>query len=647
MLTIPSTVQALFKTDGVHKNFRVHFPNGEFPDITNDNVVQESVKFTESLCSQSTFKFGLAEASVLEFQTVGIGNMYGMTIEAGIEIDCSSLSAAQKTAIASGTWDGTWDSVNEVFYIPYGTFRVESCPRDHQSMAHRQVTAYSTDLLSGVAFPNLSMAKGFQMSLNGILATKSGTGLTEETAATISALEIKDPSAGSIVSRIPGGCIDGGYYNATGLSQPKRTKFVWLCTGTTSSPINAINDAVLTEDVILPTGSVDSLQVSKLISVIADQLTNAGVDLTLDSYLTQVYSDNLESLQKECLAFYPSINDLYDVTTALLKPRTTWSNYPCDNRGEKSLAMYVHHSYPAVLNQYNPVIAGRDTTSAFYCTTYTSFGSPQRTDLYFIKILTSDNVFLRVFDTADDSVSFIKLRYAADHIDLLPFLTKDMNITSVRQFSVDTPSPYFAMNNTGKYSTYYYAYLGGEKNLTAIIKGALELFAMFYKADRFGGGEAVLLDDSSPISVSPGNYAECWWDEYDVDPIGIVTFTYQGDAGDGNAEENAVEVSIGSGLSRYDMADNDAIKNLSGMTLDAVTNLINTTFAPNAGTVAFTPTELTMQGWPWIEAGDALQITAEDGTVVDTYALRVEMDGIQHLQAAITAEGGEIIEEVS
>ena len=38
MLNIPESVKALFRADSVHKNFRVQFPNGEFPDITNDNI---------------------------------------------------------------------------------------------------------------------------------------------------------------------------------------------------------------------------------------------------------------------------------------------------------------------------------------------------------------------------------------------------------------------------------------------------------------------------------------------------------------------------------------------------------------------------------------------------------------------------------
>ena len=180
MLNIPSSVKTLFQTDGIHKNFRVHFPNGEFGDITNDNVVQESVKFTESLCSQSTFKFGLAEASVLEFETVGIGNMYGMMIEASIEIDCSSLSAADKAAIAAGTWDGTWS--DDVFGIPLGTFRVNSCPRDHQSMAHRQVTAYTISTFKAERIPlssYLGTSSQLMVSVNGLISQLEGTGLSE------------------------------------------------------------------------------------------------------------------------------------------------------------------------------------------------------------------------------------------------------------------------------------------------------------------------------------------------------------------------------------------------------------------------------------------------------------------------------------
>lgn len=91
MLNIPNDVKNLFKLDSCHKNFHVHFPNGEMDDLGNADVVQESVEFSESICSQNMFKFGKSESSTIEFETVGVPNMMGMKIECGIEVDCSSL----------------------------------------------------------------------------------------------------------------------------------------------------------------------------------------------------------------------------------------------------------------------------------------------------------------------------------------------------------------------------------------------------------------------------------------------------------------------------------------------------------------------------------------------------------------------------
>lgn len=179
------------------------------------------------------------------------------------------------------------------------------------------------------------------------------------------------------------------------------------------------------------------------------------------------------------------------------------------------------------------------------------------------------------------------------------------------------------------------------------MQGIIETSAEFGSMARNGGLKIIRLGSNTPpIAVQPGDYNECWWDEFEVDPIGTVTITYVEKDENGNDKENVTDVSIGNGQSRYDMSNNETLKSLPSMTLEIVTGLINTSFAPYAKTVSFTPIELSMQGWPWLEAGDALEIEAEDGTMVETYALRVEMSGIQNLQAVITAEGGEIIEEV-
>ena len=619
MLTIPSTVQALFKTDGVHKNFRVHFPNGEFPDITNDNVVQESVKFTESLCSQSTFKFGLAEASVLEFETVGIGNMYGMTIEAGIEIDCSSLSAADKAAIASGTWDGTWDSVNEMFYIPYGTFRIESCPRDHQSMAHRQVTAYTGSFPNITEYPGLPES-AFTSSINvrqsALMATAFGTGLAFQSTS--------QTSLGNVTRNF--GQV---FWDASGTSRElymsdydatpgNREMFNFADILTASHNTKSTLPSFISVE--MP--GYDAAAYEAFGVAVAKAITDAGFDITYNQARNKIYNSNEAALRSRCpWLFYPCI------ITTLYSSSSNYHNM-------------VQKVEPGALV---PVICRSDTQAdvGFLCQNGTYYvGASQ-----FIctsKLAAGNNI-----------------RIIFGGQTLTPSLTGCLTTTATITFygltAYDAP---IAIKSTGtqkiQYTTANSQSVWSSKaiscgtyinsiDLIKMVNGVLETRAQFVKTDRFGGFEILRLDDSSPISVSPGDYAECWWDEYDIDPIGTVVVNYSNE----DSAENATNITISTGASVYDMTGNEILANISGADLSTITSLINTTFAPNVGTVAFTPTELTMQGWPWIEAGDALEITAEDGTVVNTYALRVEMDGIQHLQAAITAEGGEIIEEVS
>ena len=42
MLTVPEQIKTLYKTDGVWKNFRAPFPDGERADITNSDIVRKA-----------------------------------------------------------------------------------------------------------------------------------------------------------------------------------------------------------------------------------------------------------------------------------------------------------------------------------------------------------------------------------------------------------------------------------------------------------------------------------------------------------------------------------------------------------------------------------------------------------------------------
>lgn len=102
MLNIPEEVRELLTKGSVKKNFRVHFPNGERADITNANVISESVTLTESLCSQNSLVFGLCESPQIEFETFGVGNIRGNTIECSMEVDVTDALYRKQTIVSNG-----------------------------------------------------------------------------------------------------------------------------------------------------------------------------------------------------------------------------------------------------------------------------------------------------------------------------------------------------------------------------------------------------------------------------------------------------------------------------------------------------------------------------------------------------------------
>lgn len=138
MLDIPEEVKELLKTDGIRKNVRIHFINGEHTDLTNSDIVEDSFSFTESLCSQSSLKFGIMEDSVLSFETYLDQNIKGAEISAFCEVDISSLSSEFQNEYGQTSKD-----VNFPYYqIPYGIFTIDSSKKEND-MRFRNVTAYT------------------------------------------------------------------------------------------------------------------------------------------------------------------------------------------------------------------------------------------------------------------------------------------------------------------------------------------------------------------------------------------------------------------------------------------------------------------------------------------------------------------------
>ena len=610
MLTIPAAVQALFKTDGVRKNFRAHFPNGEQADITNTDVVRESLHFTESTCSQNTFKFGLAEASLIEFETVGRANMMGMVIECGIEIDTSSLTAAQISAIQSDPGDGTLVLVSDSdtgygFYrVPLGVFTVTSCPRDHQAMTHRKVTAY-----------------GELAPYNPFETAKENTYVPEK--------DYK-PNAYLLALEML------GYQNKAGILAQGFTETA----ATEWKPKNGQINITLNKAVTLKDSGGNDLTFSTYIGFYygayqatptSDPVTDMDMLYAADLHgvdYGQTITDAAEALSQTSISLsqsgYDSWEDLamdifpQDLTgTPYTQPGVIYERVMVGslNVPEGTLAPIVGSNdaiYPFV---------GASVDKNNQPITQARFFMPESFEIYETTGGAFDSVYSRSVTHASISV----------HIpsSSVPILTLAVGETANMKLQ----------RGLTKYTAYAH---GGNFEPEKIPEGLLEFRGMFARLDRTGKLDMFALSPSSPVALIPDNYSECWWDEYDVSPIGTVLIAFL----NGEEGETEAEVTLSTGRSIYDMTDNAVLKSLAAANAGTISVYLGREFKQNARYTGFTPTEMTMQGWPWIEAGDALQITAEDATTIDTFALQIDISGIQDLHADIISQGGEIIGEV-
>ena len=544
MLNIPESVKALFMTDGARKNFRAHFPNGELPDITNEDLVRESVSFTESMCSQDVFRFGLSEASVVEFETVGVPNMYGMVIECAFEVDTSSLSAAEISAIQNDPGDGTLvlaasSDLGYGFYrVPLGVFRVESCPRNHEAMTHRQVTAYGFPNTSSIGLSPVQM--GLVSQLKQYQSTLSVDVFT---------------FVASQIGFYTHGFIDAHYSRS------------------------AMNASFSNYTESFETGTGLNLRIHVDIS---------GKRATMGT----IHKTDIRGFDNGGMDF-GAID--------------SWLNANAPGHGFSASAIQKAKDKLGVRYMNSGMVDPAIKEGSCYC---------------FYPYFRTMSGFIWSFPT---SVT----------VKLQKFVSGSWtDLANHTETASGTPVIY-GFTPTGSMPSAGVSLDLGSLSASELLSGYLEVLGMYGKADRLGGLEISALDPSDPIAVGAGDYESCWWDEYDIDPVGAVLVP----AADGNTE-----ITIGSGGSVYNMTENEVMQTLESPDVDTFYTLLSGQFVANVANIGFTPAELTMQGWPWLEAGDTLEITAQDGSVVNTYALRVEMSGIQLLRAVITANGGEIME---
>ena len=637
MLTIPATVVSLLKADSCRKNFRVTFPNGELSDLTNADVIRESVRFTESVCSRESFRFGTAEYSVLEFETVNVANMRGMTIRAYCEVDVSSLSAAEISAIQAGTWDGTLvpaassDLGWAYFRIPYGTFVVSECPRDAETMTRRKVKAYTpavfTDLnvveatklrapivtgsevyqpfvvplvLSQLAQNDDAVLISEGLTKTSDLGNITGGGVTYSidhihVAVTTSGgdsldLHISSMSFEGITGPDGlGGDAGGQFRRIWGISWDKaayRRYAAALDAFLESLDVDLDAGAVINSAVSVPLASVEEL---RNLVVQQYQVYN-GVRYGFANDYPWKYNALLPNAARQT---YDTAGPVAATVLDIYQGNTGWTPW-----------------YPAMHRSESPGEFG--ATSLSFPLSY---------------VLTVDNLTAGTSSTHSDSISAHK--EGSTYYQKYP-------VFGCWRYEGSSNNPLWDYNLQANPNgdTLLQSSFVGSVNIGKIVQDYVELLGKFAAPTRDGSVEVFALDDSSPIAFGPGDYRAFSWDEYSGVLIGTIRFKCS-DGGDAAV----FDYRFGNGQGVYDMSDNDLLYQVGMGRTDAVA-FLQANVVPKIATMAFQALDMDARGLPYVESSDFLQITARDGvTAFKACLTRQELAGIQFLQDHMEAVG--------
>ena len=619
MLTVPDAIKALYKADGVYKNFRAHFPNGERADITNGDVVRESLSFTESICSDDVMRFGGCERSVIEFETVGVENILGATIECGIEIDTSSLSAAQLADIGDDPGDGVLvlaaaSDIGVGYYrIPLGTFVVSGCPRNHENVAHRRITAYTPKVWQ--ANP-IEEAKLDWFTGNNILTLDAELEM-------LAVVGYSDPSY----------LINNGWTLGA--------KYQWW---------NGFPGK---------SGRLVGRNVNRTVSVIDEN--GEYIDITISGVIKDLYMDQIpphsdgpiapSGLARIYMKGFPAAEAVAFLRTALTESRVIDYEASALSRGPVPISTFedllrweladacAHvWNYDAPNRQQSAIITGDVPVfyadGAHFLPKFYSGSIPNTYPRWVISI--PDNVTVTVTPRLHPAQAVSQ----TFNTPLSPAPEIARWVHSARtSFDLEIKNLSEAGFTTNSKSYVSRAWFGAEDQ---IAKGWMEINGAFLACGRFGPKTIEMsLDGMSPVNIAedvgPGDYASCWWSEYDPEPIRTVKFNYGKDH-----DQPGVWGSVGYG-SVYDLSDNAIFECMVSPTAGRIRNIISTRMRKGLQTLSrYVPAELTMPAWPWLEAGDTLKVTAADGARVRVGIFRRTMTGIQMLMDSIEAPGGDL-----
>lgn len=569
MLAIPEEIKALYQDDGIQRNIRICFPNGERADITTEDIVEEAFSFTESLCSWSSLKLGLCEANVIQFECKGIENIKGCEIEVFHEIDISSQSEAFIAEYGTVTEDVAFP----YYRIPFGGFVVKSCKRQ-TDMNRRKVVAYS-QLVDDV--DDLNAVERMKMS-----------------ARVLSKVDYKADLMALVVSNIKN-------FHKTPNDILVFDDNVWdvemesyVLDSFASESENAMYELIAQTGTFKVYGSEMEWYRNRVFNIRYDRVANYD-EVVKDILDKTVFTDALK-LKPECMLWRKGSDYTYGMAPSV-QFNEQYLFYPYitgladEDRIEISLPLTISYTKKDVETLKRETLYEWTVADGGNATEYVI-----NEDYY-----TQDIIYKRA-KVADGSV------YSCEDVDVDfgNLVTACMELNGMfGKASRNGGMAFFSINDNFK----------------------------IYPSDILYPSDDLYIRTPNGGNVEPSTYIDAWYDESFTKPFEAVSVTYLNADGeeittthrivDENAEGyNSVNYQT------YSLSDNYLIQN-GTFTDDAITAILERV-ASNIKDVCYMPADIDLAGMPWLETGDVVSIVTSDGTV-DTIILRRTLKGILSL----------------
>lgn len=700
MLKVPSAIEGAYRTaigdtsygktaEERHKEIRIHFPNGELPDIWNDNIVQESFSFTESVCSSDSFKFGLCEAAEVTFETVNIKeNISGCKIEVFFEIDVSDLESVYQCAgrYISDPEEGVDKDNNNcnrdgdevargVYSIPIGTFTVIEAERSKSDMTHRSIRA-----VTKVFETNDDMTSFEQWRIAQLHKTKKFT---------MDIPNYIDTQVGMVGTEYGYDIDNDDYRDLKKDGKVKDSAFPII------DPIDPKFKGMVYGD--QPNFGGDDYIYITLASTISKQKEDTYYQENNEFYKEEMYPyvytvlnrrhricnirtsfdyiDNpdypgypyraIENVEGSFDRFYTDLkNFIYNVSYVNVYGETVYPYrvaYPyfeniTDKKKKKLREFYRNYILTYGVRYSDKVGSYFSIDDSPYAYVYDS--GLKTTG----RIIIPTVVYIRFQLTYDGAQHQFDARYAPSmYYAQSPLWSFSYGYLALIGYykKILFPSPSnqpmaLKFDNTldTKAKTYRYSFYNAF-TMRDIIVGWLEINAKFGHQKRNGKYEYLKLPgkDSFTREINSNEFEKLYYDEFDIDDIGYVIYKYKK-----NKDDKEVEViyDLGTGgTSIYDMTDNpiftilDEDESTSDSRLKIIIEaIIYAYFRPELEIIHYYPSEIKLHSKPYLEAGDCYKVfnSGEYGLSFYTYNLNMTISGIQNTTTEMSSTTGQIID---